>query len=57
MGCHRDTPEDMRTKKGTVGRPVPGIEVAVFSPDGARLPRGLTGELFVKSEIAFEGYT
>ena len=51
------TPEDMRTRPKTVGRPVEGIDVAVFSSDGARLPPGETGELFVKSNVLFEGYT
>lgn len=51
------TPEDMKTRKGTVGRPVPGTEVAVFSPDGTGLGPGDTGELFIKSRITFDGYT
>jgi fatty-acyl-CoA synthase len=51
------TPEDMRSKPKTVGKPVPGIEIAVFSEDGARLGPGETGELFIKSDILFEGYT
>lgn len=50
-------PEDMKTRKGTVGRPVRGIDVAVFSPDGKRLGPTDRGELFVKSHITFEGYT
>lgn len=51
------TPEDMKTKPTTVGRPVPGIEIAVFSAEGEKLPAGETGELFIKSDILFEGYT
>ncbi len=51
------TPEDMRTRPQTVGRPVDGIDVAVFAADGRRLGAGETGELFVKSEVLFEGYT
>ncbi|MDQ3982152.1 MAG: AMP-binding protein [Actinomycetota bacterium] len=51
------TPQDMRTRPKTVGKPVEGIDVAVFSPDGAKLPPGETGELYVKSTILFEGYT
>lgn len=51
------TPEDMKTKPKTVGKPVDGIEVVVFSESGDRLPNGETGELFVKSSILFEGYT
>lgn len=51
------TPEDMVAKPKTVGRPVEGIDVAVFSKEGTRLPPGETGELYVRSEILFEGYT
>ena len=51
------TPEDMRKRPKTVGRPVEGIDVAIFSPAGDRLPPGETGELYVKSDILFEGYT
>jgi fatty-acyl-CoA synthase len=51
------TPEDMKTKPKTVGKPVPGIEIAVFSEAGHKLGAGETGELFIKSDILFEGYT
>ena len=51
------TPDDMRRKKGTLGRPVQGVEVAVFSPEGDQLPAGEVGELHVKSSAQFEGYT
>ncbi|MEA2516863.1 MAG: hypothetical protein QOG16_701 [Actinomycetota bacterium] len=51
------TPEDMKTRPKTVGKPVEGIDVAVFSEDGDRLPTNETGELYVKSSILFEGYT
>lgn len=51
------TPEDMAEHPKTVGRPAPGVEVAVFSPDGNRLPAGQTGELYIKSNVIFEGYT
>jgi len=51
------TPEDMRRKQGTLGRPVQGVEVAVFSPEGDRLQPGEVGEIHVKSSARFEGYT
>jgi acyl-CoA synthetase (AMP-forming)/AMP-acid ligase II len=51
------TPDDMRSRKGTVGRAVPATELAIFSPDGDRLPSGDVGEIYVKSDILFEGYT
>lgn len=51
------SPEDMKRHPKTVGKPVPGTEIAVFSKDGHKLPAGETGELFIKSNILFEGYT
>jgi acyl-CoA synthetase (AMP-forming)/AMP-acid ligase II len=51
------TPDDMKKKPKTVGRPVEDIEVAVFSDDGEKLDTGEVGELYVKSSILFEGYT
>jgi fatty-acyl-CoA synthase len=50
------TPKDIRERPGTVGRPVPGVELAAFSPQGERAPAGETGELHVRSEARFEGY-
>jgi len=35
---------------GSVGRPVPGIEVQIRAPDGTVLGPGATGELFVRGE-------
>jgi acyl-CoA synthetase (AMP-forming)/AMP-acid ligase II len=51
------TPEDMESRPSSVGRPVPGIEVAVFTDEGERLPPGRNGELYVRSDLLFEGYT
>jgi acyl-CoA synthetase (AMP-forming)/AMP-acid ligase II len=50
-------PEDIRAKPRSVGKPVPGIEIAVFSPEGNRLKGGESGEIFARSDVAFEGYT
>ncbi|MFN2591159.1 MAG: AMP-binding protein [Actinomycetota bacterium] len=51
------TPQDMVTHPGTVGRPVWGVELAVYSADGERLGSGETGEIHVRSGALFEGYT
>ena len=51
------TPEDMRKHAKTVGKPAPGIEVAVFSKDGDKLGTDDVGELYIKSNILFDGYT
>ena len=50
-------PQDIATKPKSVGRPVDGIDVAVFAPDGKKLPAGEIGELYIKSDVLFEGYT
>ncbi len=50
-------PQDMLDHPGTVGEPVPGIEVAIFNEDGDRLRPGQVGEIYIKSDVMFEGYT
>jgi acyl-CoA synthetase (AMP-forming)/AMP-acid ligase II len=50
-------PEDIRANPKSVGKPVPGTDIAVFTKDGSRAPAGEVGELFIKSDIHFEGYT
>ncbi|WP_459976628.1 class I adenylate-forming enzyme family protein, partial [Mycobacterium avium] len=42
--------EAVRRRLGSVGRPIPGIEVQIRDPDGAPLLAGRTGELFVRGE-------
>lgn len=62
------TPEDHRTahrandptvarRLGSVGKPVPGIEVQIRSADGAVAPAGVTGELFVRGPQVSGRYT
>ena len=50
------TPEDLLKEKHTVGRPVPGIEVRVMGPGDEELANGMTGEIYVRSKVMFEGY-
>ena len=50
-------PEDVITHPRSVGKPVPGIDVAIFDQEGNKLDVGETGEIFVKSDVLFEGYT
>jgi acyl-coenzyme A synthetase/AMP-(fatty) acid ligase len=40
----------------SVGRAVPGYEVAVFSDEGARLPSGTSGEIGVRGDGLFSAY-
>ncbi|ORW94987.1 AMP-dependent synthetase [Mycobacterium sp. IEC1808] len=42
---------------GSVGRPVPGIELQIRDEDGRVLPPGETGELFVRGEQVSGRYT
>ncbi|QUR65975.1 class I adenylate-forming enzyme family protein [Mycobacterium spongiae] len=62
------TPEDHRTAQaasdavvanrlGSVGRPVPGIEVQIRDDDGSVVPPGRTGELFVRGPQVSGRYT
>jgi fatty-acyl-CoA synthase len=51
------TPDDLRASPETVGRPVSGVEVAILSGDGEPLATGRVGEIHVRSDSAFEGYT
>ena len=50
-------PEDMKEKPKSVGKPVPGVDIAVYSKEGERIEGTDTGELFIKSDFVFEGYT
>ena len=50
-------PEDVSSHPKSVGKPVPGIEISIFDSDGDAVETGETGEIFVKSEVMFEGYT
>jgi acyl-CoA synthetase (AMP-forming)/AMP-acid ligase II len=51
------TPEDMVEAPGTLGKPVPGVNVAAFGDGGSKLGPGEKGTLAVKSGMVFEGYT
>jgi len=51
------SPDVIREHPSSVGRPVEGIEVAVFSRDGERLPPNEVGDLYIRSNVMFEGYT
>ncbi|MGZ5335227.1 MAG: AMP-binding protein [Solirubrobacterales bacterium] len=51
------TPEDMRAAPGTAGRPPRGTVVRIVDEEGSEQEPGTTGRIFVKNEMAFEGYT
>jgi malonyl-CoA/methylmalonyl-CoA synthetase len=49
-------PYDGERRPGTVGRPLPGVEVRIVGPDGRDLEDGGTGELLVRGPAVFSGY-
>ena len=51
------TPEDIKQRPKAAGKPTPGIEVRIFGEDGEEKPTGETGEIYVRSDLLFEGYT
>ncbi len=46
----------MRAKDGSVGRPLPGVEVRVVERDGSEADAGDPGELWVRGANLFSGY-
>ncbi|CAN5154164.1 long-chain-fatty-acid--CoA ligase FadD2 [soil metagenome] len=51
------TPEDFVKRRGTVGRPGPGMRVEVVDDDGKLMPTGDIGALRVATGMEFSGYT
>ncbi|MFY9469626.1 MAG: AMP-binding protein, partial [Solirubrobacterales bacterium] len=51
------TPADMRAAPGTAGRVPRGTIVRVLSEDREQQPAGEPGQVFVKNDMIFEGYT
>ncbi len=49
-------PCDGDRRPGTVGLPLPGVEVKVCDPEGRELPRGEVGVLEVRGPNVFRGY-
>ncbi|MCA8928951.1 MAG: AMP-binding protein [Alphaproteobacteria bacterium] len=45
--------DDLEVRAGSLGKPVPGVEVEVHGADGARLPPGQIGELVVRRRGAW----
>ncbi|NUT33006.1 MAG: AMP-binding protein [Hamadaea sp.] len=51
------TPEDLRRDPRTAGRPPLGTTVEIRSRSGQALPPGQVGEIHVRNDMLFEGYT
>jgi len=54
MSCSNPLNGDRRA--GSVGPPLPGVEVRIMSDDGSELKRGEIGSLEVKGKHVFKGY-
>ncbi len=55
-GMNTSNPYDGERRAGTVGFPLPGVDVRVVSDEGRELPRGEVGELQVRGPNVFGGY-
>jgi long-chain acyl-CoA synthetase len=49
-------PERAEEKHGSIGIPIPGVELSVLDPAGRELPAGEVGELVVRGENVTAGY-
>jgi malonyl-CoA/methylmalonyl-CoA synthetase len=49
-------PYDGARRAGTVGMPLPGVEVRITGPDGKVLPQGEAGAIEVRGPNVFKGY-
>ena len=49
-------PSELDRRRGSVGRPLPGMTVTVRRPDGVPAPPGEVGEIFVAGDLVMQGY-
>jgi len=47
---------DVREKPGSVGKPLPGVELRCFDENGVEVPTGAPGEIVVRGPLVFQGY-
>jgi fatty-acyl-CoA synthase len=50
------TPEDQRRKPGSVGKPVPGVDLKITDPEGKDVRTGERGEIWASSAARMTGY-
>lgn len=55
--AYESTDETVRRRLGSVGRPVPGVEVVIRGDDGRTLDPGQPGELYLRGEQVSGSYT
>ncbi|MDX6433637.1 MAG: hypothetical protein QOE54_6003 [Streptosporangiaceae bacterium] len=51
------TPEDLRDRASTAGRPPRGTRLAILGEDGSPVPPGAQGHIYADNEMLFDGYT
>ncbi|MCP4706475.1 MAG: acyl--CoA ligase, partial [candidate division Zixibacteria bacterium] len=49
-------PEQLENKIGSIGIPIPGIEITIVNKDGVEVPNGESGELVVSGDNVMLGY-
>src|SRR4051794_2766715 len=47
---------DRERKPGSIGIPVPGVEMKVVGEDGKEVPQGEVGEILIKGPVVMKGY-
>ncbi|WP_375195678.1 fatty acid--CoA ligase [Sphingobium sp.] len=52
----QDHDVDGNPRMGSVGLPLPGVEIRILGPDGAELARGEVGEIAIRSDATMTGY-
>lgn len=55
-GMNSSNPLAGARRPGTVGKPLPGIDIRITNPDEARAPVGSVGEIEVRGPNVFAGY-
>jgi malonyl-CoA/methylmalonyl-CoA synthetase len=56
IGIVLSNPLDGERRPGTVGRPLPGVEIRIAGDAGEPLPDGTPGEIWVRAPTVFAGY-
>jgi len=46
----------LEARRGSIGRPLPGVTVRLVDNDGDEVPQGDAGEIWVRGENVFQGY-
>lgn len=49
-------PAELETRRGSIGRGIPGVELSVVTPEGVPVPAGEVGEIWAKGRNISPGY-